>query len=197
MTVRTPEGAWVVPTIAVCGSLPARVTRSRCPGSGVAADALPRAAAQPLVARNPRVIGISPLFRELILRIVELDSLNLRNPGTRASRVGPARSSSRDAIRRGPSAVAARRASEANCRDAAEAALRHSVARRSVQGRGRQQAHHRAPVQNRNRHSASANGVSNSGSATRCGCWPPATRSRRSRWTSATTASAHSSPPFA
>jgi AraC-like DNA-binding protein len=29
---------------------------------------------------HPRVIGISPLLRELILRIVELDSLNLRNP---------------------------------------------------------------------------------------------------------------------
>jgi AraC-like DNA-binding protein len=29
---------------------------------------------------KPRVIGISPLLRELILRIVELDSLNLRDP---------------------------------------------------------------------------------------------------------------------
>jgi AraC-like DNA-binding protein len=29
---------------------------------------------------KPRVIGISPLLRELILRMVELDRLNLRNP---------------------------------------------------------------------------------------------------------------------
>ena len=80
MTVRTPEGAWVVPTNRGVW-VPAGTRHSiQMSGCGVAANALPGAAAQPLVARQPRVIGISPLLRELILRIVELDSLSPRNP---------------------------------------------------------------------------------------------------------------------
>jgi AraC-like DNA-binding protein len=80
MTVRTPEGAWVVPVHR--GVWVPAGTRHSIHMSGPVSlrtlYLLPRLSSS--LPDEPRVIGISPLLRELILRIVELDSLNLRNP---------------------------------------------------------------------------------------------------------------------
>src|SRR5258708_26903021 len=80
MTVRTPNGAWVVPIHR--GVWVPAGTRHSIEMSG--AVSLRTLSLVPRLSRSlpdePRVIGISPLLRELILRIVELDSLNLRNP---------------------------------------------------------------------------------------------------------------------
>ena len=80
MTVRTPEGAWVVPIHR--GVWVPAGTRHSIEMSG--AVSLRTLYLLPRLSRalpdEPRVIGISPLLRELILRIVELDSLNLRIP---------------------------------------------------------------------------------------------------------------------
>jgi len=80
MTVRTPEASWVVPTNR--GVWVPAGTRHSIQMSG--AVSLRTLYLLPRLSRSlpdePRVIGISPLLRELILRIVELDSLNLRNP---------------------------------------------------------------------------------------------------------------------
>src|SRR5258708_19740761 len=80
MTVRTPEGAWVVPIHR--GVWVPAGTRHSIEMSG--AVSLRTLYLAPRLSRSlpdqPRVIGVSPLLRELILRIVELDSLNLRNP---------------------------------------------------------------------------------------------------------------------
>jgi AraC-like DNA-binding protein len=80
MTVRTPSGAWVVPihrgvwvpagtrhSIQMSGSVSLRTL--------YLAPALSRA-----LPDKCRVIGISPLLRELILRMVELENLTPRNP---------------------------------------------------------------------------------------------------------------------
>ena len=80
MTVRTPEGAWVVP-IHRGVWVPAGTRHSIEMSGHVSLRTLylvPRLSRS--LPDEPRVIGISPLLRELILRIVELDSLNLRNP---------------------------------------------------------------------------------------------------------------------
>src|SRR5216684_3148054 len=63
MTVRTPDGAWVVPT-----------------NRGVWVPARTRHSVQMSGPDRCRVVGISPLMRELILRIVELDTLSIRRP---------------------------------------------------------------------------------------------------------------------
>ena len=80
MTVRTPEGAWVVPTNR--GVWVPAGTRHSIQMSG--AVSLRTLYIVPRLSRslpgNPRVVGISPLLRELILRIVELESLSPRNP---------------------------------------------------------------------------------------------------------------------
>jgi AraC-like DNA-binding protein len=80
MTVRTPEGSWVVP-IHRGVWVPAR-TRHSIQMSG--AVSLRTLYLLPSLSRSLpdrcRVVGISPLLRELILRIVELDALNLRRP---------------------------------------------------------------------------------------------------------------------
>ena len=80
MTVRTPEASWVVPTNR--GVWVPAGTRHSIEMSG--AVSLRTLYLVPRLSRSlpdkPRVIGISPLLRELILRIVELDSLNLRDP---------------------------------------------------------------------------------------------------------------------
>ena len=80
MTVRTPEGAWVVPTNRGVW-VPARTRHSIQMSGPVSLRTLyilPRLGA--MLPERCRVVGISPLLRELILRIVELDSLNLRIP---------------------------------------------------------------------------------------------------------------------
>ena len=80
MTVRTPEASWVVPTNR--GVWVPAGTRHSIQMSG--AVSLRTLYLVPRLSRSlpdePRVIGVSSLLRELILRIVELDSLNLRNP---------------------------------------------------------------------------------------------------------------------
>jgi len=80
MTVRTPNGAWVVPIHR--GVWVPAGTRHSIEMSG--AVSLRTLYLVPRLSRSlpdePRVIGVSPLLRELILRIVELDSLNLRDP---------------------------------------------------------------------------------------------------------------------
>src|SRR5579863_9444401 len=80
MTVRTPEASWVVPTNR--GVWVPAGTRHSIEMSG--AVSLRTLYLVPSLSRSlpdePLVIGISPLLRELILRIVELDRLNLRNP---------------------------------------------------------------------------------------------------------------------
>jgi AraC-like DNA-binding protein len=80
MTVRTPEGSWVVPVHRGVW-VPARTRHSIQMSGPVSLRTLylvPRLSRS--LPDEPRVIGISPLLRELILRIVELDSLNLRVP---------------------------------------------------------------------------------------------------------------------
>ena len=80
MTVRTPEGSWVVP-IHRGVWVPAGTRHSIQMSGPVSLRTLylvPRLSRA--LPDEPRVIGISPLLRELILRIVELDSLNLRVP---------------------------------------------------------------------------------------------------------------------
>jgi AraC-like DNA-binding protein len=80
MTVRTPEGAWVVPVHRGVW-VPAGTRHSIEMSGAVSLRTLylvPRLGR--LLPGKPRVIGISPLLRELILRMVELDCLNLRNP---------------------------------------------------------------------------------------------------------------------
>ncbi|MGB8681591.1 MAG: helix-turn-helix transcriptional regulator [Candidatus Binatus sp.] len=80
MTVRTPEGAWVVPIHR--GVWVPAGTRHSIQMSG--AVSLRTLYLVPRLGRalpdEPRVIGISPLLRELILRIVELASLSIRVP---------------------------------------------------------------------------------------------------------------------
>jgi AraC-like DNA-binding protein len=80
MTVRTPEGAWVVPVHRGVW-VPAGTRHSIEMSGAVSLRTLylvPRLGR--LLPGKPRVIGISPLLRELILRMVELDCLSLRNP---------------------------------------------------------------------------------------------------------------------
>ncbi len=80
MTVRTPEGAWVVPVHRGVW-VPAGTRHSIEMSGHVSLRTLylvPRLGR--LLPDKPRVIAISPLLRELILRMVELDCLNLRNP---------------------------------------------------------------------------------------------------------------------
>ncbi len=78
MTVRTPDGAWVVPIHR--GVWVPAGTRHSIEMSG--AVSMRTLYLVPRLSRSLpdkcRVIGISPLLRELILRIVELDRLNLR-----------------------------------------------------------------------------------------------------------------------
>ena len=78
MTVRTREGGWVVPTHRGVW-LPARTRHSIEMSGAVSMRGL--YIAPSLSASLPdrcRVVGISPLLRELIVRIVELGSLSLR-----------------------------------------------------------------------------------------------------------------------
>jgi AraC-like DNA-binding protein len=80
MTVRTPEASWVVP-IHRGVWVPAGTRHSIQMSGAVSLRTLylvPRLG--PSLPDKPRVIGISPLLRELILRIVEIDSLSLRVP---------------------------------------------------------------------------------------------------------------------
>ncbi len=196
MTVRTPEGAWVVP-IHRAVWVPAGTRHSIEMSGPVSLRTLylvPRLS-HALPAKC-RVIGISPLLRELILCIVELDSLSLRVPAhahlvsvlldhlhvmqsdavhlplprdARAKRIAAMLQSNRPTVDRSP-----------NCRSSRAPASAPSSGCSSSK-----------PVW------ASANGVSNSGLVTRCDCSLPANPSRRSRWRSATTASARSFRRFA
>jgi AraC-like DNA-binding protein len=78
MTVRTPGGAWVVPTNRGVW-VPARTRHSIEMSGRVSLRTLYLLPS--LDASLPdrcRVVAISPLLRELILRIVELDSLSVR-----------------------------------------------------------------------------------------------------------------------
>jgi AraC-like DNA-binding protein len=79
MTVRTPEGAWVVPIHR--GVWVPAGTRHSIEMSGPVS--LRTLYLVPRLSRalpgEPRVVGVSPLLRELILRMVELNSLNVRN----------------------------------------------------------------------------------------------------------------------
>jgi AraC-like DNA-binding protein len=80
MTVRTPEGAWVVPPNRGVW-VPARTRHSIQMSGPVSLRTLyllPRLSA--MLPDRCRVIGVSPLLRELILRIDELDSLSVRIP---------------------------------------------------------------------------------------------------------------------
>lgn len=80
MTVRTREGGWVVPTNRGVW-LPACTRHSIEMSGAVSMRGL--YVAPSLSASLPdrcRVVGISPLLRELIIRIVELKSLSLRVP---------------------------------------------------------------------------------------------------------------------
>ncbi|HEV2171642.1 MAG TPA: helix-turn-helix transcriptional regulator [Candidatus Binatus sp.] len=80
MTVRTPDGAWVVP-IHRGVWVPAGTRQSIEMSGHVSFRTLyvvPRLSKS--LPNKPRVIGVSHLLRELILRMVELDSLSLRNP---------------------------------------------------------------------------------------------------------------------
>ena len=80
MTVRTPKGAWVVPTNRGVW-VPARIRHSIQMSGPVSLRTLylvPRLSAA--LPDRCSVVGISPLLRELILRIVELRDLNVRIP---------------------------------------------------------------------------------------------------------------------
>ena len=80
MTVRTPEASWVVPTNRGVW-VPAGTRHSIQMSGAVSLRTLylvPRISGA--LPDEPRVVGISPLLRELILRIVELDSLSVRVP---------------------------------------------------------------------------------------------------------------------
>jgi AraC-like DNA-binding protein len=80
MTVRTPDGAWVVPTHR--GVWVPASTRHSIEMSG--AVSLRTLYLVPSLSRalpdRCRALAISPLLREVILRIVELDSLSVRVP---------------------------------------------------------------------------------------------------------------------
>jgi AraC-like DNA-binding protein len=80
MTVRTPEGAWVVPTHRGVW-VPANTRHSIQMSGRVSLRTL---YLLPSLSRalpdRCRAIAVSPLLRELILRIVELDCLNVRKP---------------------------------------------------------------------------------------------------------------------
>jgi len=79
MTVRTSEGAWVVP-INRGVSLPAGTRHSIEISGTVSVRTLylvPRMGES--LPDQPRVIGVSPLLRELILQMVALDSMTLHN----------------------------------------------------------------------------------------------------------------------
>jgi len=80
MTVRTPKGAWVVPTHR--GVWVPAGTRHSIEMSG--AVSLRTLYLVPSLSRSLpdrcRALAISPLLRELILRMVELDRLTVRNP---------------------------------------------------------------------------------------------------------------------
>ncbi len=79
MTVRTPEGSWVVPTHRGVW-VPARIRHSIEMSGAVSLRTLYLV---PSLSRSfpdrCRAMAISPLLRELILRMVELDSLSTRN----------------------------------------------------------------------------------------------------------------------
>lgn len=80
MTVRTPQGAWVVPPHRGVW-MPARTRHSIQMSGAVSMRTLylaPRLGA--LMPDRCGVVGVSPLVRELILRIAELNSVSFRNP---------------------------------------------------------------------------------------------------------------------
>jgi AraC-like DNA-binding protein len=80
MTVRTPEGAWVVP-IHRGAWVPAGTPHSIQMSGPVSLRTLylvPRLSRS--LPDKCQVIGVSAFLRELILRMVEIDSLNLRVP---------------------------------------------------------------------------------------------------------------------
>src|SRR5579863_4442725 len=80
MTVRTPEGAWVVPVHRAVW-VPAHTRHSVQMSGAVSMRTLyilPRLNRS--LPNRCRVVAISPLLRELILRMVELNSLSVRNP---------------------------------------------------------------------------------------------------------------------
>src|SRR6266550_371098 len=78
MTVRTPDGAWVVPTNRGVW-VPARTRHSVQMSGPVSLRTLYLLPSlDKSLPDRCRVVGISPLLRELILRIVELDTLNIR-----------------------------------------------------------------------------------------------------------------------
>ena len=79
ITVRTPDGTWVVPTHRGVW-VPARARHSIQMSGPVTLRALylPPGICRSLPDRC-RVVGISPLLRELILRIAELENLRVRN----------------------------------------------------------------------------------------------------------------------
>jgi len=143
MTVRTPEGAWVVPIHR--GVWVPAGTRHSIEMSG--AVSLRTLYLVPRLSRalpaEPRVIGISPLLRELILRIVELDSLNLRIPAHAhlawllLDHLHVMQSD----------AVHLPLPRDAHRRHVAEAAVRHPIDHRVVEAGWREQAHGRAAVQ--------------------------------------------------
>jgi AraC-like DNA-binding protein len=80
MTVRTPEGAWVVPTHRGVW-VPAGTRHSVLMSGAVSMRSIylaPRLSRS--LPRSCRVLGVPPLMRELILRIVELKSLKAGVP---------------------------------------------------------------------------------------------------------------------
>ncbi len=78
MTVRTPDGAWVVPTNRGVW-VPARTRHSVQMSGPVSLRTLYLLPSlDKSLPDRCRVVAISPLLRELILRIVELDTLSIR-----------------------------------------------------------------------------------------------------------------------
>ncbi len=151
MTVRTPNGAWVVP-IHRGVWVPAGTRHSIEMSGAVSLRTLylvPRLSHS--LPDEPRVIGVSPLLRELILRIVELDSLNLRNPAHAhlvSVLLDQLHVMQSDAVHLPlPRDARAKRIAAM----LQQQPVRQSIADRAVEAGRRQQAHRRALVQNRNR----------------------------------------------
>ena len=160
MTVRTPDGAWVVPTNRAVW-VPARTRHSVQMSGPVSLRTLYLLPSlNKSLPDRCRVVGISPLLRELILRIVELDALSMRRPA-HAHLV----SVLLDQLQIVES-------------DPIHLPLpRDGRAKRIAMLLQKEPSEKRSLVE-----LSKIAGASNSSWATRSGCWPAATQSPRSRW---------------
>jgi hypothetical protein len=195
MTVRTPSGAWVVPTNRGVW-VPAHTRHSVQMSGPVSLRTLYLLPSlDKSLPDRCHVVGISPLLRELILRIVELDTLSIRRAAH--AHLISVLLDHLQVMKSDPIHLPLPREDEPNesqrCSRKTPPKNDRSPSYRRLRARANAPS---SASSSWKPDSASANGASSSSSAMHSGCWPAATQSRRSRWMLATTVSARSFPRF-